>query len=156
MGVDPLPLPPLPAPSSVLVPPPLQSSPVCGSLLIVWPSRCLSGPSLYVAVTRKHLSYHCPDNSLLVQKSLRALRSHDDDMVTLPGGSEPPAEIAYPFPSPSVSSSAHPFPLLFFFRHRPLRPRSSLSVQTGICRHPNVGAGEKTPSVNTVKKNDFV
>lgn len=42
----------------------------------------------------QHLSYHCLDNSLLVQKSLQGLCSHDDDMVTLPGGSEPPAEIA--------------------------------------------------------------
>lgn len=56
----------------------------------------------------QHLSYHCLDNSLLVRKSLRARRSHDDDMVTLPGGFEPPAEIAYPFSSTSVSFFAHP------------------------------------------------
>lgn len=61
----------------------------------------------------QHLSYHCLDNCLLVQKSLQALCSHDDDMVTLPGSSEPPAEIVYPFSShpafPSVFLSAHPF-----------------------------------------------
>lgn len=58
-----------------------------------------------IALCRRHaphLSYHCLDNSLLVQKSLRARRSHDDDMVTLPGGFEPPAEIAYPFSSTYV------------------------------------------------------
>lgn len=81
------------------------------------PSRRLSADCLAlsllirpIALCRRHaqhLSYHCLDNSLLVQKSLRAQRSHDDDTVTLPGGSEPPAEIAFPFSSTSVSFFAH-------------------------------------------------
>lgn len=82
------------------------------------PSRRLSADCLAlsllirpIALCRRHaqhLSYHCLDNSLLVQKSLWAWCSHDDDMVTLPGGFEPPAEIAYPFSSTSVSFFAHP------------------------------------------------
>lgn len=82
------------------------------------PSRRLSADCLAlsllirpIALCRRHaqhLSYHCLDNSLLVQKSLRARRSHDDDTVTLPGGSEPPAEIARPLSSTSVSFFARP------------------------------------------------
>lgn len=60
----------------------------------------------------QHLSYHCLDNCLLVQKSLQALRSHDDDMVTLPGGSEPPAEIAYPLSSAALTLRLPPSPSL--------------------------------------------
>lgn len=100
--------PPLSAPSSVLAPTP----PVLPSRRLSADCLALSLPIRPIALCRRHaqhLSYHCPDNSLLVQKSLRALRSHDDDIVTLPGGSELPAEIAYPFSSPSVSFSAHPF-----------------------------------------------
>lgn len=46
----------------------------------------------------QHLSYHCFDNCLLVPKSPGALCSHGDDMATLPGCSEPPAEEVDPFP----------------------------------------------------------
>lgn len=46
----------------------------------------------------EHLSYHCLDNCLLVQKSLWALCSHGDDMVTLPSLCELPAETVDPFP----------------------------------------------------------
>lgn len=75
---------------------------------LVLPSRQLSADCLgFVVPIRpialcfhqtQHLSYHCLDNCLLVQKSLQALCSLGDDMVTLPGSSEPPAEIAGPFP----------------------------------------------------------
>lgn len=102
-----------------------ESPPLSAPTPAVVPSRRLSAdclaPSLPIrpiALCRRHaqhLSYHCPDNSLLVQKSLRALRSHDDDTVTLPGGSELPAEIASPFSSPSVSFFAHPLASLPFF-----------------------------------------
>lgn len=64
----------------------------------------------------QHLSYHCLDNCLLVQKSLQALCSHGDDMVTLPGSSEPPAEKVDPFPL--LLSSSHPaLPSAFLFAH---------------------------------------
>lgn len=96
----------------LVLPPPVHFSPLSSSLLIVWASWCLSGPSLYVSVKRKNLSYHCPDNCLLVQKSLQALCSHDDDMVTLPGSSEPPAEIGYPFSSPPLTLHFPPSPSL--------------------------------------------
>lgn len=131
--------PPLSAPSSVLAPTP----PVLPSRRLSADCLALSLPIRPIALCRRHaqhLSYHCPDNSLLVQKSLRALRSHDDDMVTLPGGSELPAEIAYPFSSPSVSFSAHPFVSLSFLGSAPHPPPASQlfecvdgSLQT--CKH---------------------
>lgn len=135
--------PPLSAPSSVLAPTP----PVLPSRRLSADCLALSLPIRPIALCRRHaqhLSYHCPDNSLLVQKSLRALRSHDDDMVTLPGGSELPAEIAYPFSSPSVSFSAHPFVSLSFLGSAPPpQPHSSLSVWTGVCKHANMYAGRR-------------
>lgn len=123
--------PPLSAPSFVLAPHPSSPPP---SRRLSADCLALSLPIRPIALCRRHaqhLSYHCPDNSLLVQKSLRALRSHDDDMVTLPGGSEPPAEIAYPFSAPSVSFSAHPFASLSLFL---AAARPTLQSLTGVCK----------------------
>lgn len=116
------------------------------------PSRRLSADCLAlsllirpIALCRRHaqhLSYHCLDNSLLVQKSLRARRSHDDDTVTLPGGSEPPAEIAHPR-SPSLLVPLLPSCLSFCWQ-RPLRPpgaHNSLRVCGRQCVNMHVYAG---------------
>lgn len=106
VGVHPLFLPSLFLPHSLPLPCTTPTPPVL-------PSQQLSADCLGFLVPirpialclrqTQHLSYHCLDNCLLVQKSLQALCSHDDDMVTLPGGSEPPAEIVYPFSSPPLT-----------------------------------------------------
>lgn len=85
----------------------------------------------------QHLSYHCLDNCLLVQKSLRALCSHGDDIVTLPGSSEPPAEIVGPFPlflSPCSSLFAHPFASLLLLLWQHLPPPHSLQLFESVAR----------------------
>lgn len=121
------------------------------------PSRRLSADCLAlsllirpIALCRRHaqhLSYHCLDNSLLVQKSLPARRSHDDDTVTLPGGSEPPAEIAHPLSSTSVSFFARPsasflpFPLLAAAPPTPPGARSSEGACGRQCANTHVYAG---------------
>lgn len=95
----------------------------------------------------QHLSYHCLDNCLLVQKSLQALCSHGDDMVTLPGSSEPPAEIVYPFPLllstcssldlPLCPSLCTPFAPPSAAAAPPPHPRS-LQLFEGVCTCANM------------------
>lgn len=135
--------PPL-APSYPLPCTPTHPSPLSAALC--WLFGCFLVPIRPIALCfhqTQHLSYHCLDNCLLVQKSLWALCSHGDDMVTLPGGSAPPAETVDHFPlllSPSVFLFAHPFASFFFslpcssFGSSP--PTRSLGLPTlWVCVH---------------------